>query len=162
MCATAAAWFDGSPWSWTRWGMQKVYQVAYEKVPYPPVSVQQANLSAVLFGTSQYSPACRKAHRVSCFPTLSTITCTCHHTWYGARRLAKCSVVFVQVFAVMGAHLGLMLAYASCSQMLDTIRNTGSSSTKYGDVLRLLQGQCMIGLLHRPVQLMSTVCMCRN
>ncbi|KAL3162262.1 hypothetical protein ABBQ32_009959 [Trebouxia sp. C0010 RCD-2024] len=27
----AAAWFDGSPWSWTRWGMQKVYQVAYEK-----------------------------------------------------------------------------------------------------------------------------------
>lgn len=38
LCATAAAWFDGSPWSWTRWGMQKVYQVAYEKVPHPTIS----------------------------------------------------------------------------------------------------------------------------
>ena len=32
LCAAAAAYFDGSPLSWTWWGMQKVYQVAYEKV----------------------------------------------------------------------------------------------------------------------------------
>lgn len=32
LCVAAAAYFDGSPLSWTWWGMQKVYQVAYEKV----------------------------------------------------------------------------------------------------------------------------------
>ena len=32
LCAAAAAYFDGAPLSWTWWGMQKVYQVAYEKV----------------------------------------------------------------------------------------------------------------------------------
>ena len=32
LCAAAAAYFDGPPLSWTCGGMQKVYQVAYEKV----------------------------------------------------------------------------------------------------------------------------------